>query len=42
MKDSLSLEPPDLQHCEATLGYSELGMFEYANAQLELLLSQVK
>jgi tetratricopeptide (TPR) repeat protein len=31
----MPLEPPDLNHCEAAQGYSELGMYEDANAELE-------
>jgi tetratricopeptide (TPR) repeat protein len=35
--DSLPLEPSDSQHCEAALGYTELGMFDDANAELECI-----
>src|SRR5947209_11087831 len=31
----MSLEPPDRQHCEAAIGYAEVGMFEDANEELE-------
>ncbi len=31
----VSLEPPDQRHCEAALGYAELGMFEDANEEIE-------
>lgn len=31
----MPLEPPDLTHCQAAIGYTELGMFEEANAELE-------
>jgi tetratricopeptide (TPR) repeat protein len=31
------LEPPDQRHCEAALGYTELGMFEDANTELECI-----
>src|SRR3954451_9959063 len=31
----MPLEFPDRQYCEAAIGYTELGMFEDANAELE-------
>jgi hypothetical protein len=31
----MPLEPLDEQHCRAALGYAELSMFLYANAQLD-------
>jgi tetratricopeptide (TPR) repeat protein len=31
----MPLEPPDLQHWQAAVGYVELGMFQEANDQLE-------
>ncbi|MEY2502282.1 MAG: hypothetical protein QOI07_2616 [Verrucomicrobiota bacterium] len=31
----MPLEPPDSQHCQAAIGYTELGMYEDANAELE-------
>src|SRR5215510_4101205 len=31
----MPLEPPDQQHCQAAVGYVELGMFQDANDQLE-------
>jgi tetratricopeptide (TPR) repeat protein len=32
---TVPLEPPDFHHCEAALGFSELGMFGDAEAELE-------
>ena len=31
----MAIENPDLQHCEAAIGYTELGMFVDANDELE-------
>lgn len=31
----MPLDPPDRHHCEAALGYCELGMFDDANAEIE-------
>jgi hypothetical protein len=31
----IATENPDLQHCEAAIGYAELGMFEDASAELD-------
>lgn len=33
----MPLDPPDRQHCDAALGYAELGMYDDANAELECI-----
>jgi hypothetical protein len=33
----VALDPPDQHHCQSALGYCELGMYEDANAALELI-----
>lgn len=35
--NSLTLELPDRLHCDAAIGYAELGMFDEANAELECI-----